>query len=135
MTAKRGKFQPVLIKRFYTPKESAVMHGVTVEKVLELAYPIGAVYEIKKSVLVNEGIIQEYINKGLGFELICDADYMPYLDALKKSGIKGKEFEVLAYRAKSVYKVGTALYVNVNEFTNYMKYYQQLFKYGTEENE
>ena len=111
------------------------MHGVTAEKVLELAYPIGAVYEFNKTVLVNEGIIHEYINKGLGFEIVCDTDYMPYLDALKKIGIKGKEFEVLAYRAKSVYKVGTALYVNVNEFTNYMKNYQHVFSYGTEEND
>lgn len=131
-TRKRVRCKAVLIKRFYTLEEAAQMHQVSAEKLLELAYPLGAVYVIGKRTLINESKIRDFLEKGLGFEIVCNAEYMPYAEALKTIGIAGKEFEIIAHRAKSVYRVGTTLYVNINEFRQYMKNYQEQLKYGVE---
>ena len=129
MTPRRNRLKAVLVKRFLSPEEAAKLHEIEVDKLLEVAYLIGAVYEIKTTILINESLILDFLKKGKGFEIVTSTEYMPYQDAVKMMGFLPREFEVLAYRAKAVYRIGTRLYVNVEEFKAYMKKFQTDFSY------
>lgn len=127
MTKQMCRFKSVCIKNFLSINEAAELYEVNSKEILKLAYPIGAVYEIggKQFRLINEKVLRNFIDKKKEMQEQMDTDYMPYSEAEKKLGFPPQVFRQLAYRADAVYKVETALYVNINQMNEYLANYKK----------